>query len=67
MTTVIQTSSPPQLQFTDESDRGAIILAATSIEDMLEDKIVESLPRLNNDEPTRKRMFENDGQLATFD
>jgi hypothetical protein len=49
-----------------ESDRGAIILAATSIEDMLEYQILLKLPGLRDDEPTRKRMFEADGQIASF-
>ena len=52
--------------FSNESDRGAIILAATTIEDKLEYEILERLPGLKNDEPTRKRMFEQDGQIATF-
>jgi hypothetical protein len=50
----------------DESDRGAIILAATGIEDMLEFEILKRLPNLEHDEPTRKRMFEQDGQLSSF-
>jgi hypothetical protein len=53
-------------RFPNESDRGAIILAATSIEDSLEDKILTKLPGIAEDEDTRKRMFGQDGQLATF-
>jgi hypothetical protein len=49
-----------------ESDRGAIILASTGIEDTLEHAILNRLPGLEKDEPTRKRMFEQDGQIATF-
>jgi len=52
--------------YSDESDRGAIILAATYVEDMLELKIMLYMPGLHNDEPTRRRMFEGDGQIATF-
>lgn len=53
-------------EFVRESDRGAIILVATGIEDMLEDRILQKLPALKEDEATRKRMFERDGQLASF-
>lgn len=53
-------------EFSNESDRGAIILASTSIEDMMEHKILAQLPGLKDDEATRKRMFEQDGQLASF-
>jgi hypothetical protein len=49
-----------------ESDRGAIILASTTIEDVLEVKITERLPTLIHDDAARKKMFENDGTLATF-
>ena len=52
--------------FSAESDRGAIILAATNIEDALGDRILQYLPGLQGDEPTRKRMFEQDGQIASF-
>ncbi|RUV04327.1 hypothetical protein EOB36_03490 [Mesorhizobium sp. M6A.T.Cr.TU.017.01.1.1] len=49
-----------------ESDRGAIILAATNVEDMLELKILERLPTLQADEPARKFVFEQDGPISTF-
>jgi hypothetical protein len=49
-----------------ESDRGAIILAATNVEDMLEIAIWMRMPGLVDDEATRKRIFEQDGQLSTF-
>jgi hypothetical protein len=49
-----------------ESDRGAIILAATSVEDVLEMVIAQKLPGIIGDESARKRLFENDGQIATF-
>src|SRR5690606_8731412 len=49
-----------------ESDRGAIILVATNVEDMLEYKILERLPALQEDEPARKAMFELDGPIASF-
>jgi hypothetical protein len=52
--------------FSNESDRGAILLAATGIEDMLEYEILNRFPGLENDEPARKRMFEQDGQIASF-
>lgn len=51
---------------TSESDRGAIILASTSIEDMLEYEILKRLPGLKDDDSTRKRLFENDGLIASF-
>ncbi len=49
-----------------ESDRGAIILVSTNVEDMLEYKILERLPALLEDEPARKAMFELDGPIASF-
>ncbi|RWE34449.1 hypothetical protein [Mesorhizobium sp.] len=49
-----------------ESDRGAIILAATNIEDMLELRILQRLPTLHHDETTRKFVFEQDGPISTF-
>lgn len=53
-------------ELTTESDRGAIILAATNVEDALEVRILRSLPRLHHDNSARKRIFEADGLLATF-
>ena len=50
----------------DESDRGAILMAATNLEDILEYKILQQLPTLREDETARKQMFEQDGPLATF-
>jgi hypothetical protein len=49
-----------------ESDRGAVILATTAIEDILEHTIITRLPGLSADEAARKRMFENDGVLSSF-
>ena len=46
---------------TAESDRGAIILAATALDDMLEAAILQRLPNLINDESLRKRVFQNEG------
>jgi hypothetical protein len=50
----------------DESDRGAIIMAATNVEDMLEYEILHRLPALHADETARKNMFEQDGPISTF-
>ena len=50
----------------DESDRGAILMAATTLEDMLEYKILQRLPALLEDEPARKLMFDQDGPVASF-
>lgn len=52
--------------YTNESDRGAIILAATHVEDVLELQIVNRLPVLAEDETARKKMFEHDGILSSF-
>jgi len=49
-----------------ESDRGAIILAGTGVEDTLEYQIYERLPGLKHDEEARKRLFDNDGSVASF-
>jgi hypothetical protein len=49
-----------------ESDRGAIILAATGIEDILEDQIMAKLPGSKGDDDGYKRLFENDGSIASF-
>jgi hypothetical protein len=49
-----------------ESDRGAIILVATSIEDALELQITKRLPGLHKDEAARKKMFEHDGLISSF-
>jgi DNA-binding MltR family transcriptional regulator len=49
-----------------ESDRGAIILAATSVEDTLERAILGRMPVLFQDETARKRVFENEGIVGTF-
>jgi hypothetical protein len=50
----------------DESDRGAILMSATNVEDMLEYKILQRLPTLLEDETARKSMFDQDGPLSTF-
>jgi len=52
--------------FMTESDRGALILAATNIEDSLELQILERLPALILDEAARKEMFEQDGAISSF-
>jgi len=49
-----------------ESDRGAIILAATNVEDMLEWRILQLMPTLRQDEATRKQIFDQDGPIASF-
>jgi len=49
-----------------ESDRGAIILATTHLEDNLQLAIMAGLPTLQTDELAFRVMFENDGPLATF-
>jgi hypothetical protein len=49
-----------------ESDRGAIILVATTVEDILEIQITEKLPVLKGDEAARKKMFEHDGLISSF-
>jgi hypothetical protein len=49
-----------------ESDRGAIILAATHLEDNLMIAILAGLPTLQRDEVAFRDMFENDGPLSTF-
>jgi hypothetical protein len=49
-----------------ESDRGAIILSATSIEDVLELEIANKMPSLKNDDQLRKRIFEGDGPISSF-
>jgi hypothetical protein len=52
--------------YNNESDRGAIILAATNIEDVLEMQITSKLPALAEDEPARKKIFEHDGLISSF-
>lgn len=49
-----------------ESDRGAIILSATTLEDMLEHKIIHFMPNLAEDETARKDVFERDGPISSF-
>jgi hypothetical protein len=49
-----------------ESDRGAIILAATSLEDIIETMIKQKLPGLKDDESTARKLFERDGAIASF-
>jgi hypothetical protein len=51
---------------TEESDRGAIILAATSLEDTLEDRIIQQMPALHADEAARKQIFDQDGPISSF-
>ena len=52
--------------YSTESDRGAIILVATNIEDVLEFEISKRLPGLLSDATARKKIFEHDGLIATF-
>lgn len=52
--------------YQDESDRGAIILAATHLEDNLLMAILAGLPVLQRDEVAFRDMFENEGPLSTF-
>lgn len=52
--------------FTNESDRGAVMLAATGVEDMLEYEILKRLPVLQTDNAARKQMFEQDGPISSF-
>jgi hypothetical protein len=49
-----------------ESDRGAIMIAATQVEDMLEHRIVQLMPNALASEPLRKKVFEIDGPIASF-
>lgn len=49
-----------------ESDRGAIILAATNVEDTLELRLMDMLPNLKEDETARKLVFEQDGPISSF-
>ena len=52
--------------YANESDRGAIILGATQLDDTLEMAILGKMPALQKDEIGRKKMFEVDGPLSTF-
>ncbi len=62
-----ETEGPELIEnYNNESDRGAIILAATNIEDVLEMKITEKLPTLAGDEAARKKIFEHDGLISSF-
>src|SRR4051812_17433244 len=49
-----------------ESDRGAVILSATSIEDLLEWAILARLPNLLRDVASRDSVFGQNGSLGTF-
>jgi hypothetical protein len=49
-----------------ESDRGAIILSATSIEDILEIEIANRMPSLKSDDQLQKKIFEGDGPISSF-
>lgn len=49
-----------------ESDRGALMIAATQVEDMLEHMIVHNMPAARESETLRKSIFEGDGPIATF-
>jgi hypothetical protein len=50
----------------DESDRGAVILAATSIEDSLEFTIGSRMRNLESDVPARAEVFGPNGCVGTF-
>lgn len=52
--------------FAAESDRGAIILAATSIEDALQYSLSARMKALESDEDARKDVFDGDGIIATY-
>jgi hypothetical protein len=65
--TDLETEGPELIaNYSTESDRGAIILAATNLEDLLEDKITEKLPGLIGNETARKKIFEHDGLISSF-
>jgi hypothetical protein len=49
-----------------ESDRGAVILAATSVEDMLEWAILARMPGLLKDPGARESIFGVNGSVGTF-
>jgi len=49
-----------------ESHRGAIILAATMVEDALQSAIIKRFPTLQVDEAAAKQVFEIDGPMASF-
>lgn len=49
-----------------ESDRGAVILAATTIEDMLEWACIARLPGLHSDLAAREPIFGVNGSAASF-
>ena len=58
---------PAQLaEFGLESDRGAIILAATNVEDSLELAITEKMPSLSHDKEAFAAVFGADGTLSTY-
>jgi hypothetical protein len=63
------TSATPTMavaHLANESDRGAVILASTSVEDMLEWAITARLPNLMLDTTARDAMFGSTGSLQTF-
>lgn len=49
-----------------ESDRGAIMIAATQVEDMLEHRIVQMMPNALASNSLRKEIFEQDGPISSF-
>lgn len=58
---------PEQLaDFAAESDRGAIILAATNVEDSLELALRGKMPHLAHDKEATTAMFGADGTLSTY-
>jgi DNA-binding MltR family transcriptional regulator len=49
-----------------ESDRGAIILVATSLEDALEAALMERMAALQTDSEAKTKIFGADGTLSTY-
>jgi hypothetical protein len=54
------------IDFQNESDRGAIILAATSIEDMLENALGLRMKTLETDNEARAAVFGAEGTISTY-
>lgn len=54
------------LALKEESDRGAVVLATTQVEDALEDKLGELMPILAADKFARSKMFGFDGVAGNF-
>src|SRR6185312_6201249 len=52
--------------FNNESDRGAIILAASSIEDAIESALMRRFTALRDDAEARARVFGPEGIIGTY-